>query len=777
MTIADDRDIRIALTNASLDAPRVDLWERLEAPVAALTRRRRPPFRVLRALAAALALMLASGALLAVFSLAGDAPEQRGQQLNAVPDLVLTQSWDERSQANVLQGFLPRSRQLVTVLDGVNVSAEPVVSRDGRQLVYTGWEDIGDTRTVIVWALDSETLGVEWRVDIAAESIASLQNGPAMSTSVAVTGERVIVAHHRWETAEPVVIDQFARANGRKLGSTPVDFGGLLAGNVKLFAAPDDSEAVLLTDVWDVLHPSAEQVRTASVTFSLPDMREVTRILPEHPTPSDERFYTWDGRMTPDGRALYQLAGYGQGDTMAVVFFDLATGNVERVDLGFDSYTSFIYQHGVSHDGRQLYVLDPSSGELAIVDLQRRALQQSLLIDMSRVQASGGSWLGRVWGAVRGLVVQEASAKVYISGTLQLAPDGSRMYAVGVRGGAIEGEPRGVLVINTRTWQVDAHWLPDANPTQVLLGGDGRYLYVPTVDWGGSGDSALRVLDTASGAEVFATEGTGYGVSYSPAELYRATYGVSPAIRGVDVADLRRGSLAGDEPFATLSVSVSAAALVSGDPVTIEARYLDPADGNLVVEGEEGVRFDEPDHIRAVLSTGGSAEEDVTVVLGRAGYGTYRGATVLPRAGAWTVKVIAEREDEPSRYALVEDAVTIQPAIFGDDGRRYILSVSIDPAAPAPNQEVTARVAVVDAETGAPLPDGVFFQGGMPEHIDASFFLQEAGVTSRDLFPVRHGVYEGKVSFFSSGTWSVSANFPQDGRRSGSIPAGTVVVE
>ena len=42
MTTISDHDIRVALTDASLDAPRVDLWERLEAPVAGLCRTRHP---------------------------------------------------------------------------------------------------------------------------------------------------------------------------------------------------------------------------------------------------------------------------------------------------------------------------------------------------------------------------------------------------------------------------------------------------------------------------------------------------------------------------------------------------------------------------------------------------------------------------------------------------------------------------------------------------------------------------------------------------------------
>ena len=41
-TTFDDHDIRVALTDASLDAPRVDIWERIEPQVTGLSRTRRP---------------------------------------------------------------------------------------------------------------------------------------------------------------------------------------------------------------------------------------------------------------------------------------------------------------------------------------------------------------------------------------------------------------------------------------------------------------------------------------------------------------------------------------------------------------------------------------------------------------------------------------------------------------------------------------------------------------------------------------------------------------
>src|SRR5690349_13437075 len=108
--LPNDRDLRVLLANASLDAPRVDLWERLSPDLAGTTRRRKPGFQALRALAAALAVLLVAGTMLAVFSLAED---DRGQPTvldGAVNDLLLVNGYDSATQRNTVDAFLPRSK-------------------------------------------------------------------------------------------------------------------------------------------------------------------------------------------------------------------------------------------------------------------------------------------------------------------------------------------------------------------------------------------------------------------------------------------------------------------------------------------------------------------------------------------------------------------------------------------------------------------------------------------------------------------------------------------
>ena len=166
-----------------------------------------------------------------------------------------------------------------------------------------------------------------------------------------------------------------------------------------------------------------------------------------------------------------------------------------------------------------------------------------------------------------------------------------------------------------------------------------------------------------------------------------------------------------------------------------------------------------------------------TIVLARSEYGVYRGAAVLPEAGSWSIQVIAEREGEPNRYASLRDAVVVQPVMMGDDSRRYMLAVEVAEPPVRAEQETLIRISIVDAETGAPLPEGVELAGGMPDEMDGSATLEARAVTTANLLPTGHGVYEGSYTFFAPGRWNISANFPQDGIRAGGAPAGVVVVE
>jgi Tol biopolymer transport system component/nitrogen fixation protein FixH len=767
-----DNDLRVLLASASLDAPRVDLWGRLEQPVLGLNRRRRPVVRGLRAVAAMLALLLGAGAMLAVFSLAGDDAPPVAGELASVPDLLLLQSWDQSGQSATLEVYLPQAQEIRTVLEGVSLNERPTISPDGRQIVYSGWELDGEEIHSYIWSFDSATFAPQWTARVASEPANSFDY-PTTSLATVTTRDAVYVAMHRWDTNEPVTIAAYDRAGGAQTGSWLIDLGGRLGGGPGLYLHPDGGELYLTTVVYDKPQSSGEDVRTAFFRFRLPDMAATQRLLPIASETTPQPAW-WNTQITPDGKTLYGFEYDGSG-RLGVVFFDLATGAfLPAIDLPFDSDGyDWLSEHAVSHDGTRLYIFMPSSGELAIIDLEQRQVEQTVTVDMSRVQTGHTSVLGRLWSAARGLVVQDVSAKVYIQGNMQLSPDGSTLYAVGLSGNAVEGRPSGVLVINTATWQVTDHWLPETAPTQVLLSGDGRFLYARTGGW--DSDHALIMIDTATGAEVFRTDATSWGATWSPAELYRGTYGRSPEVAGVAARGLSTGT-SDQQPFARMSVSVSASTVVSGDSVTVDLRYLDPRTGEPVQDGDDSLVFERPDSVHATLKRGTQTEDTVTIVLTEAEHGHYRGAAQLTTPGAWSVKVIAQRANEPARSAGIADAVVVQAALGGSDGERYLLRVETDPAQPAAEQATTIRVAIVDAATGAPLPAGVTLQNGLPETMNASFFLDQAGVTSARLTPASHGTYTGSASFFRPGVWTVQVNFPNDGVRSGSIQAGVVEV-
>ena len=73
-------------------------------------------------------------------------------------------------------------------------------------------------------------------------------------------------------------------------------------------------------------------------------------------------------------------------------------------------------------------------------------------------------------------------------------------------------------------------WLPGTAPRKLLLGQDGRALYVQHSPEEVGGGYGLRALDTGTGAEVFATNEL-VSAAYTLADLYRERYGRSPSGR------------------------------------------------------------------------------------------------------------------------------------------------------------------------------------------------------------------------------------------------------
>ena len=249
-TTFDDHDIRVALTDASLDAPRVDLWGRLQAPTRQLTRASRPLFVGLRAMAAALAIILVSAGALAIA--AQTRPERHvAHDTVTVPDTLLVSAWDQSSESQSLKAFLPGANQMVDVLQGVGGYDAPNISPDGRQIFYAQTESSDGVVTATLYALDSATLAPQWSTVLGSQSLADAQSGGFVTTA-AVTSDRVYAVTQAWyasDAHEPVTVVAYGRVDGKEQGRWTLDLGAPYVSGVRLFAARDGSQLYVTASV------------------------------------------------------------------------------------------------------------------------------------------------------------------------------------------------------------------------------------------------------------------------------------------------------------------------------------------------------------------------------------------------------------------------------------------------------------------------------------------------------------------------------------------------
>jgi hypothetical protein len=498
----------------------------------------------------------------------------------------------------------------------------------------------------------------------------------------------------------------------------------------------------------------------------LPDGREEARHAPvASPGGTD---LIWNGQMSADGRTLFATTCADGCTRRRILFLDLAAGALRGVDLPLHDPRSLATQEGLSHDGRRLYVFAPSAGEVAVVDLDDRRLEQSVLVDAAAAR-SEPHLLARALAGLRRLVVAEALAKSYSLGALQLSPDGRRLYAIGADP-AHDDRPDGVWAIDTSTWRVTGRWLAGAWPVKLLQSADGRWLYVQEMPPPpGTGTGPLHVLDAATGVRRSVADGLSGQQLFSVVDLYRDTYGRSPVAA--------RPSTPRQPPLAEMAVAVGPNTVVGGDAVAVELRFVDPS-GRALAPGQPDLRYEPPARVTATLEPRHGGERQ-TLELAGAAHGVYRGSLALPAPsghgeGVWSARAVAEWPDGLRRRAALDDAVVVQRPLAGTDGRRYVLQVATDPPRPVVDRPATVTAALVDAETRAPLPPGVDPVGGLPAAVEASFY-GASGATTAELQPVGHGVYTGALrGLWSPGGWRIWAALQWPGRPWVSHAVGSV---
>lgn len=727
--------------------------------------------RVRSLVAVVLILSLVAGLGIVAAMAAGNREREEtvaGVEPVTVPDTLLFSTYDQQTGRSSLAALVPGHRLPQPILEtaGFYPPTDAAISPDGNQFVVRQVEEIGGRQVGTVIALATDTLETQWRaqvMELATPAGAMTPNsGPIderpqlMLDSVAATADRVYVAGHVWQAADPITITVLDRVTGAEVARWAVDTGGRAPGFARLLASPDGASLVVLASTWDTLpsdqDPDGEEGPILYARLRLPQGTVEARTVVEA---QPGTVPLWDGRPTPDGRWLYGVVNQS-ARRVSVNFLDLTSGAIgPSLDLASSEQADYFpYEHVVSPDGRRLYVLAPTTGELAIIDLERQRIERRVAIERE-AEPADTSRLERLLTTLRGLLVREAAAKFsFASGGMQLSPDGSRLYAIGFQGEGYQATVNGIWVIDTASWRIVGHWLPGTSPGGIYLSQDGRYLYAPR--WRtNSSQIELGVLDTATGVEVF-TVPIGTPDVTTLAEIYRRTFGRAPAS-----GTLPSSAPADARPIAALTASADPASVFVGHPTTIEARFVDPVTGGLLRQGQGGVRYDPPDRVIAALAYRGS-DNPVTVELEPAGYARYRGQVALAKAGPWTLTVVAERDDSFDSRAYRTAAVTVLPTFDGTDGRAYVLRITTDPEQPVAHQRTLFRLAFVDAETGKPLPAEVTIADGSPSGVFTplvSFYLGvDGGATTGRFEPVGHGVYEGHVTFWEAGTWWVEVS-------------------
>jgi hypothetical protein len=156
----------------------------------------------------------------------------------------------------------------------------------------------------------------------------------------------------------------------------------------------------------------------------------------------------------------------------------------------------------ISRDGSTLFAWDPAATTLTRVDIASGEMTTGSGL-VARHDAGPLAALGR-W------IAPVAAAKSLLRSSVVLSPDGSRVYAIGVRPGVENSDmvgSAGVFVFDAATLELVEVYEPTADFVSLAIGPDGRFVYaagMPRVDALGRSRpdqaASITVFDTADGS-------------------------------------------------------------------------------------------------------------------------------------------------------------------------------------------------------------------------------------------------------------------------------------
>jgi hypothetical protein len=125
----------------------------------------------------------------------------------------------------------------------------------------------------------------------------------------------------------------------------------------------------------------------------------------------------------------------------------------------------------------RLYLWDPFGHALTVVDGLRGQVLATVTAPAAAAAPAGVEAILRSLGQ---WLAPSVAAKVYLGPAIQLSPDGSRLYALGVTGTGFEdpGGSAGVFVFDTRALRLVANWPALSDYWSLSLNADGTLLYV-----------------------------------------------------------------------------------------------------------------------------------------------------------------------------------------------------------------------------------------------------------------------------------------------------------